>query len=68
MKYVKYGIITLFCLILLLISGRITRSLAYGLTHQDEFEDCTYPQRSSTQIDPIHAGETGLLKKHICTK
>lgn len=68
MKYVKYAVITVFCLLLLAISGRITRTLAYGLANPNEFKNCVYPERSPKQSEAFHAGETGVLKKHVCLK
>lgn len=68
MKYLKYAVICAFCVLLLAISGRITRTLAYGLANPNEFKDCVYPQRTPKQSEAIQAGETGILKKHVCAK
>ena len=68
MKYLKYAIATTLCFLILAISERITRTLAYGLNNPDEFKNCTYPQRAPKQSEAIHAGETGVLKKHVCQK
>jgi len=68
MKYFKYAIAVTLCVLILAISGRISRTLAYGLSNPDEFKYCVYPQRTPKQSEAIHAGETGVLKKHVCKK
>ena len=68
MKYVKYAVIAILCVLTLAISGRITQTLAYGLSNSNEFKDCVYPQRTPKQSEAIHAGETGILKKHVCQR
>ncbi len=68
MKIVKYAVVSVFCLTLVLISGKITKAIAYGLNNPNEYQNCTYPERSPKQAESIQAGETGVLKKHVCAK